>query len=117
MNDSTDGGPYGTADRQRKPSKALQRCPADDPRSNPLALRRIAAKLIERAEEGELAAIREIADRLDGKPAQMLDRRDVPITELTRAELLAIASGARVVDGDDDVSLLSPAQQPESQRR
>jgi len=69
------------------------------------------------SEEGELAAIREIADRLDGKPAQMLDRRDVPITELTRAELLAIASGAWVVDGDDDVLLLPPAQQSESQRR
>jgi hypothetical protein len=63
-------------------------------RSNPHALRRIAAKLIERAEEGELAAIREIADRLDGKPVQMLDRRDLPIDQLTDAELIALAGDA-----------------------
>jgi hypothetical protein len=37
-------------------------------RGNPLALRRIAAELVERAEEGDLAGIREIADRLDGSP-------------------------------------------------
>ena len=28
------------------------------------------------AEEGDSAAIRELADRLDGKPAQVIDRRD-----------------------------------------
>jgi hypothetical protein len=32
-------------------------------RSNPLAPRRISAKFVEKAEEGDLAAIREIADR------------------------------------------------------
>lgn len=37
------------------------------------ALRRIALKLIERAEEGESWAIQQIADRLDGKPTQQLD--------------------------------------------
>jgi hypothetical protein len=60
-------------------------------RGNPLALRRIAAKLVERAEESDLAAIREIADRLDGKPAKVIDRRELPIEQLTDAELLAIA--------------------------
>jgi hypothetical protein len=62
-------------------------------RSNPVALRRIAAKLVEKAEEGELAAIREIADRLDGKPAQVVDRPDLPISELSDEQLLAIAAG------------------------
>ena len=38
-------------------------------RGDPLRLRRIAEKLAEKAEEGDLAAIREVADRLDGKPA------------------------------------------------
>jgi hypothetical protein len=52
-------------------------------RSNPLALRRIAAKLVERAEEGELSAIREIAGRLDGKPTQMIGGRNFPVTKLT----------------------------------
>ena len=34
------------------------------------ALRAIAQGLIEKATEGDVAAIKEIADRLDGKPAQ-----------------------------------------------
>jgi hypothetical protein len=46
-----------------------------------------------RPEEGDLAAIRELADRLDGKPAQVIDRRDAHIEELTDAELHLIASG------------------------
>jgi hypothetical protein len=57
-------------------------------RSNPLALSRIAAKLVERAEEGDQSAIREIAARLDGKPTQMIDRRNLPDNELTDTELL-----------------------------
>jgi hypothetical protein len=36
--------------------------------------------LVEKAEEGDL---------LDGKPTQMIDRRNLPVTELTNAELLA----------------------------
>jgi hypothetical protein len=63
--------------------------PAIELRSNPLALRRVAAKLVERAEEGDLPAIREVADRLDGKPTQVIDRRDLTPVELTDAELLA----------------------------
>jgi hypothetical protein len=33
-------------------------------------LREIAAKLLDKAAEGDIQAIREVADRLDGKPAQ-----------------------------------------------
>jgi hypothetical protein len=39
-------------------------------RGDPLRLRRIADKLATLAEGGDLAAIREVADRLDGKPLQ-----------------------------------------------
>ena len=45
------------------------------------------------AEEGDLAAIRELADRLDGKPVQVIDRRDAAVEELSDAELHLIASG------------------------
>jgi hypothetical protein len=83
-------------------------------RSNPVALRRIAAKLVEKAEEGELAAIREIADRLDGKPAQVIDRRDVPVRELSDEELLAIAAGALPESEEMKVLLLPPG--PKSTR-
>jgi hypothetical protein len=76
---------------------------------DPLALRRIAAKLIERAEEGELVAIREIADRLDGKPTQVTDWRDLPIDQLTDEQLLAIAAGALPEREEMKVLLLPPA--------
>lgn len=35
-------------------------------------LRSIAEKLIERAEAGDVSALKEIGDRLDGKPAQQI---------------------------------------------
>jgi hypothetical protein len=55
-------------------------------------LRSIARALIAKAEEGELQAIQQIADRLDGKPAQestvtIDDKRDA--TDWTRDELVA----------------------------
>ena len=49
------------------------------------ALRRVARTLIELAEQGDIRAIRELADRLDGKPMQAVEA-DVgvsdPLTEL-----------------------------------
>jgi hypothetical protein len=79
------GRPVGSTKREKPFNSAL----LIELRSNPLALRRIAVKLVERAEEGDLAAIREIADRLDGKPAQVIDRRELSIEQLTDAELPA----------------------------
>ena len=76
-------------------------------RGDPLRLRRIAEKLAGEAEEGDLAAIREIADRLDGKPAQVIDRRDFPVTEFTDAELLVIAAGALPERKEDDTEVSS----------
>ena len=97
------GRPIGSTNREKPFNDAL----TIELRSNPLALRTIAGKLIEKAEEGELAAIREIADRLDGKPVQMLDRRDVPLNQLTDEELLAIAAGA--LPEREEILLLPPA--------
>ena len=104
------GRPIGSLNREKPFNQAL----LIELRSNPLELRRIAAKLVERAEEGELAAIREIADRLDGKPAQMIDRGDVPLRELSDEELLAIAGGGLPEHGDAKVLLLPPG--PKSTR-
>jgi hypothetical protein len=53
-------------------------------------LRIIAEKLAEKAEQGDIQAIREIADRLDGKPAQAVERSDVPLEALSDRELFAI---------------------------
>jgi hypothetical protein len=99
------GRPIGSLNREKPFNQALLMTL----RSNPVALRRIAAKLVEKAEEGELAAIREIADRLDGKPIQMLDRRDVPLNQLTDEELEAIAAGALPEREEMKVLLLPPA--------
>jgi len=45
------------------------------------ALDKIAVKLIELALEGDMAAIREIGNRLDGKPVQPVSgHHDVPVT-------------------------------------
>ena len=99
------GRPIGSLNRQKPFNSAL----LVELRSDPLALRRIAAKLIGRAQEGELAAIREIADRLDGRPVQMLDRRDLTPAELTDAELIAIAAGGLDELEEKTVLLLPPA--------
>ena len=99
------GRPIGSMNREKPFNQALLMTL----RSNPVALRRIAAKLVEKAEEGELAAIREIADRLDGKPIQMLDRRDVPLNQLTDEELEAIAAGALPEREEMKLFLLPPA--------
>jgi hypothetical protein len=42
-------------------------------------LRALARKLVETGLEGDLAALREIGDRLDGKPSQAIERGDVPM--------------------------------------
>lgn len=55
-------------------------------------LRRIAEKLVEQAMAGEGWAIQQVADRLDGKPAQdttlRIEKRDA--SDWTREELLAV---------------------------
>jgi hypothetical protein len=80
-------------------------------------LRRIVEKLAEAAIEGQAWAIQQVADRLDGKPAQestlMIDKRDVK--EWTRDELLDFLNetranaknggrGAAKANGSDDES-------------
>jgi hypothetical protein len=67
-------------------------------KARPHSLRRIVDRLVDGAEGGNLHYIREIADRLDGKPVQMIDRRELPLNELTDEELLVIASGERIED-------------------
>jgi hypothetical protein len=54
-------------------------------------LRIIADKLVEKAEQGDIQAIREIGDRLDGKAVQAIERDDArPIRQYCDRELLEI---------------------------
>lgn len=59
---------------------------------NPEKLRRIAEKLYEQAEQGDIAAMREIGDRLDGKAAQTIQGDDEnPLTvAIKKIELVAL---------------------------
>lgn len=55
-------------------------------------LRIIADQLVTKAMAGDLQAVREIADRLDGKPSQQLELSgdpDKPIQTVSRVELVA----------------------------
>lgn len=68
--------------------------------SDPQRLRKIAEALLDKAESGDLAAIKELGDRLDGKAAQSVAlsgsvsmRRTV---EMTDEELADIAAGGSV---------------------
>lgn len=99
------GRPIGSINREKPFNDALRMAL----RGDPLRLRRIAEKLAEKAEDGDLTAIREIADRLDGKPTQVVDRRDVPIEELSDSELHLIASGGLNGSTTPRVLLIPPA--------
>ncbi|MET4331389.1 hypothetical protein ABIB80_007249 [Bradyrhizobium sp. i1.15.2] len=83
------GRPIGSVNREKPFNDALRIAL----RNRPLALRRVADRLIDKAEEGNLAYIHELIDRLDGKPVQVVDRQDVPIHELSDVELYRIAAG------------------------
>jgi hypothetical protein len=85
------GRPIGSLNRQKPFADALRMeiCAGNDPRH----LRAIARKLFEKALDGDLQAIREIADRLDGKPAQAIERGDVPVEALSDRELFTIIRG------------------------
>ncbi len=64
-------------------------------------LRIIADKLAEKAEQGDLQAIQQIADRLDGKPVQALERGDVPVEAMTDQQLMAIIRGRSCEPADE----------------
>ncbi len=93
------GRPLGAQNKDKPFATALRMELAaigdDDPRS----LRGLARKLLASASDGDntLAAIKEVADRLDGKPAQestvtIDDKRDA--TDWSREELVAFLHDA-----------------------
>ena len=105
------GRPIGSVNRQKPFADALRMeiCAGNDPRQ----LRAIARKLFEKALDGDLQAIREIADRLDGKPAQVIERGDVPVEALSDRELFAIIRGGsrEPVDEPSYPMIAGPKQQ------
>jgi hypothetical protein len=90
------GRPIGSLNKEKPFKVALQMALRERPHS----LRLIANRLIDAAETGDLPSIRELVDRLDGRPVQAIDRHEVLIAaQLSDEELLAIiASGGRTED-------------------
>jgi hypothetical protein len=81
----------------------------DCPKTGKRKLRRLAEKLYEQAMKGEAWAMCQIADRLDGKPAQastltLEDNR--PASQLSDEELMAIARGGMGLCGESTDSVL-----------
>jgi hypothetical protein len=105
------GRPIGSVNRQKPFADALRMeiCTGNDPRH----LRAIARKLIEMAEGGDLQAIKEVGDRLDGKCAQVIERGDVPVEALSDRELFAISRGGshEPVDAPSYPMIAGPKQQ------
>jgi hypothetical protein len=83
------GRPVGSINRERPFNEALRIAL----RQRHHSLRRVADRLIDKAEEGDLPSIRELIDRLDGKAMQAVDYGPIEVEQLTDAQLLAIASG------------------------
>ncbi len=68
-------------------------------------LRKIANNLVKAAEESEQWAIKEVADRLDGKPSQTTDLNlndNRSLAEYTREELYSILDSRRSGGGGAD---------------
>jgi hypothetical protein len=105
------GRPIGSVNRQKPFADALRMeiCAGNDPRQ----LRAIARKLIEMAEGGDLQAIKEVGDRLDGKCAQTIERGDVSVEVLSDLELFAIIRRASPdpVDVESYPMIAGPEQQ------
>lgn len=59
--------------RQEKPFADALRMEIAAAGDDHKALRMVARQLLDKAQEGDLAAIRELADRTDGKPRQQID--------------------------------------------
>jgi hypothetical protein len=97
------GRPIGSPNRERPFKEALRMAL----RERPHALRRIAHTWLDRAEEGDLSYGLAVADRLDGRPVQAIDRHDVLITELSDQELLLIASSGRNEVTDAELHLIA----------
>ncbi len=104
-------GRSGTNKGKDKPFAEALRMEIAAAGDNHKRLRRIANALLEKAETGDIQAIAQVADRLDGRPAQEAtvtidDKRDA--TDWTREELVSFIrdaadgrSGASEAEGRD----------------
>ena len=95
------GAPEGNTNAAGRKNKAfnaaLTRAIAQDDQGDANRLRRAAESLLTQAANGEQWAIKELADRLDGRPAQSVDvggQEDNPLQFITRIELVPMKKNA-----------------------
>ena len=98
------GRPIGSQNKEKPFADALRIAL----RNRPLALRRVADQLLDKAEQGNLAYIHELIDRLDGRPVQVFDQQDVPIEKLSTEELYRIAAGGSRRADMQEILLIPP---------
>jgi hypothetical protein len=92
------GNPSGPPKRVKLWRDAINRAIKRREESDPQALERLADKLIAAVECGDVSAIKEFGDRLDGKVAQAIiggDEDDPPIHAITRIEIVAPDVGSK----------------------
>lgn len=89
------GRPIGSVNRQKPFANALKVALLS---GGGRRLRAIADRLCEKAEQGDLEAIKQVADRLDGRPPQAIEHGNVSAEVLSDRELFAIIRGGSVLD-------------------
>jgi len=89
------GNPNGPPKRVKIWREAIDRAIKRRQEADPLALEKLADKLLAAVEAGDVPAIKEFGDRIDGKVAQAIiggDDEDEPIKTVTRIELVGVRS-------------------------
>lgn len=96
------GNPTSRGQQRDKPFRDALRMEISDADGDHKKLREIAGALIDKARSGDIPAIKEVADRLDGKPAQAIiggDEDDPAIQvdnrDLARAIMAALSEGVK----------------------
>ena len=104
------GRPIGSVNRQKPFSDMLRVALLS---GGGRRLRIIVERLVEAAEQGNLQAIQQIGDRLDGKCAQVIERGDVSVEVLSDRELFSIIrrGSPEQVDGPSYPMIAGPKQQ------
>lgn len=93
-------GNQNSGRRQEKPFRDALRMELAAVGDDSKALRMIAQKLIEKASEGDLQAIKELADRTDGKVPQAIigdEENPVNLVHVIKREI--VRAGTRDTDG------------------
>ncbi|MGC2316849.1 MAG: hypothetical protein WA615_10175 [Bradyrhizobium sp.] len=99
------GRPIGSANREKPVSDLLRVAVLS---GGGRRLRVIIEKLLDKAEQGDLQAIKEVFDQLDGKPVQAIERGDIPIEAMTDQQLMAIIRGGSCDPKNEPVLICGP---------